>query len=96
MGLNIADFVNRTLGEINKKDCRNLECIKNLIQKAIDFYNLKSYEEVETNHLGTIRCLHIHSIVEENILSKIVEVAINREKDLNIEAVYEGHVVREY
>lgn len=67
-----------------------------VIRKAIDFYHLKTYEEVEETHVGSVRFLHVHSIMEENMLSKIVVVIRNGETDLDIEGVYEGHVVREY
>lgn len=66
-----------------------------VMRKAIDFYHLKSYEEVET-HLGSVRFLHVHSIIEENMLSKMIVVIRNGKTDLDIEDVYAGHVVREY
>jgi hypothetical protein len=94
--LNLIDFVIETIREINNFDCENKDCLKKIIRKAIDVYNLKSYEEIEENHLGVIRFLHIHSIIEENLLSKIVEASINCETELNIEGVYEGHVIRNY
>jgi hypothetical protein len=93
MGSNLIDFVNEEKGKINNFDSRSFECIKKIIRQAIDFYNLKSYEEVEETQLGSIRFLHIHSIVEENLLSKIVDELI---KDLNIEGLYEGYVIRDY
>lgn len=34
--------------------------------------------------------------MDENILSKIIEVSINSEIELNIEGVYEGYVMRGY
>lgn len=67
-----------------------------VIRKAIHFYHLKSYEEVEETHLGSVRFLHVHSMMEENMLSKIVAVTRNGTTDLDIEGVYEGYVVREY
>lgn len=69
---------------------------KKVIRKAIDVYNLKSYEEAEETHFGIIQFLHIHSIMEENILSKIVGVSRNSKTELDIEVVYEGHVIRDY
>jgi hypothetical protein len=96
MDTNLIDFVIETIEEISKFDYDNLECIKRVIRKAIDVYNLKSYEEVEVTQTGVIRFLHIHSMMEENILSKIVEVSRNSETALDIEGVYEGHVIRDY
>jgi hypothetical protein len=34
--------------------------------------------------------------MEENMLSKMIAVLRNGKTDLDIEGVYEGHVVREY
>ncbi|MCP8616335.1 DUF6407 family protein [Salirhabdus salicampi] len=96
MGYNLIDFANEEKGKINNFDSNNTECIKKIIRKAIVFYALKSYEEVEKHHLGSIRILHIHSIVEENLLSKIVYELRNSQQDLNIEGVYEGYVIRDY
>ncbi|MCR6597083.1 DUF6407 family protein [Bacillus halotolerans] len=96
MGANITDFVTKTIEEMTLFDRENRECMKKVIRKAIHFYHLKSYEEVEETHLGSVRFLHVHSMMEENMLSKIVAVTRNGTTDLDIEGVYEGHVVREY
>ncbi|MCY8473844.1 DUF6407 family protein [Bacillus halotolerans] len=96
MGANITDFVTKTIEEMTLFDRENMECMKKVIRKAIHFYHLKSYEEVEETHLGSVRFLHVHSMMEENMLSKIVAVTRNGTTDLDIEGVYEGYVVREY
>lgn len=96
MGASITDFVTKTIEEMNSFDRENMECMKKVIRKAIHFYHLKSYEEVEETHLGSVRFLYVHSMMEENMLSKIVAVTRNGTTDLDIEGVYEGHVVREY
>ncbi|MBV5124051.1 DUF6407 family protein [Bacillus halotolerans] len=96
MGANITDFVTKTIEEMTLFDRENMECMKKVIRKAIHFYHLKSYEEVEETHLGSVRFLHVHSMMEENMLSKIVAVTRNGTTDLDIEGVYEGFVVREY
>ncbi|ADM36245.1 DUF6407 family protein [Bacillus spizizenii] len=96
MDSNLTDFVMKAIEEINPFDRESIECMKKVIRKAIDFYHLKTYEEVEETHVGSVRFLHVHSIMEENMLSKIVVVIRNGETDLDIEGVYEGHVVREY
>ncbi|MBK4205618.1 DUF6407 family protein [Bacillus spizizenii] len=96
MDSNLTDFVMKTIEEMNRFDRENIECMKKVIRKAIDFYHLKSYEEVEETHVGSVRFLHVHSMMEENMLSKIVVVTRNGNTDLDIEGVYEGHVVREY
>ncbi|MEC1550355.1 DUF6407 family protein [Bacillus rugosus] len=96
MGVNLPDFVTKTIEEMSQFDRDNMECMKIVIRKAIDFYHLKSYEEVEETHLGSVRFLHVHSMMEENMLSKMIVVSRNGKTDLDIEGVYEGHVVREY
>lgn len=96
MRSNLTDFVYATIKEINNFNDEDLECIKKVIRKAINAYHLKSYEEIEETQYGMIRFLHIHSMMEENLLSKIVEVATNREIELDIESVYKGHIIREY
>ncbi|MED4647697.1 DUF6407 family protein [Bacillus inaquosorum] len=96
MNANLTDFVMKTIEEMSSFDRENMECMKKVIRKAIDFYHLKSYEEVEETHLGSVRFLHVHSMMEENILSKMIVVSRNGKTDLDIEGVYEGHVVREY
>ncbi|MGY0431353.1 DUF6407 family protein [Bacillus rugosus] len=96
MGANLPDFVTETIEEMSQFDHDNMECVKKVIRKAIDFYHLKSYEEVEETHLGSVRFLHVHSMMEENMLSKMIVVSRNGKTDLDIEGVYEGHVVREY
>ncbi|MBJ7573064.1 MULTISPECIES: DUF6407 family protein [Bacillus] len=96
MGVSITDFVTKTIEEMSSFDRENMECMKKVIRKAIHFYHLKSYEEVEETQLGSVRFLHVHSMMEENMLSKIVAVTRNGTTDLDIEGVYEGFVVREY
>ncbi|TYS09400.1 hypothetical protein FZC70_09775 [Bacillus subtilis] len=96
MGTNITDFVTKTIEEMSSFDRDNRECMKKVIRNAIDFYHLKSYEEVEETHLGSVRFLHVHSMMEENMLSKMIVVLRNGKTDVDIEGVYEGHVVREY
>lgn len=96
MNSNLQDFVKNTVDGMDNFDEKNLECIKEIVTEAIDFYKLKSYEEVEESQLGKIRFLHIHSIMEENLLSKIAEIAMGIDNGYYIEDVYEGHVIREY
>ncbi len=96
MKTNITDFVYTTIEEMCNFDYENLECIKKVIRKAIDVYNLKSFEEVEETQSGAIRFLYLRSMMEENLLSKIVEVTRNSKTELDIEGVYEGHVIRDY
>lgn len=96
MSSNLNDFVKTTVGGMDNFNKKNLECIKEVITEAIDFYKLKSYEEIEESQSGKIKFLHIHSIMEENLLSKIAEIAMGLNEGFNIEDVYEGFVIREY
>ncbi len=96
MGTNLTDFITRTIEEMSPFDRENKECLKTVMRKAIDFYHFTSYEEVEKNHFGSVRFLHIHSMIEENMLSKMIVVLRNGKTDLDIEGVYEGHVIKEY
>jgi len=61
---NLTDFIMKTIEEMSIFDSENIECIKKVSSKAIEFYHLKSYEEVEENHLRSVRFLHVHSIME--------------------------------
>jgi len=94
--VNLHAFVIETTRTIVNFDGENIEDIKKVIRNALEFYNLHSYEEFETTELGSIRFLHVHSMIEENLLSKIVEIAMNGEGDLNIEGLYKGHIIRNY
>ncbi|MCY7894809.1 DUF6407 family protein [Bacillus vallismortis] len=96
MASNVTDFVTKTIEEMSPFDRENMKDMKKIIRKAIDYYHMQSYEEVEETHLGSIRFLLIHSMMEENMLSKMVVVTRNGKTDLVIEDVYEGYVVREY
>lgn len=96
MQSNLTDFVTKTIEDMSLFDCENMESLKKVMRKAIDCYHLKSYEEVEKTDLESVRFLYIHSIMEENMLSKMIVVLRNGKTDLDIEGVYEGHVIREY
>lgn len=40
MSANLTDFVTKTIEDMNSFDRKNMECMKKLIRKAIDFYHL--------------------------------------------------------
>ncbi|MBP1944386.1 hypothetical protein J2Z26_004173 [Bacillus luteolus] len=77
-------------------DSSNRECVQGLIRKAINFYKLNSYEEIEETNAGNIHTIHIASMIEENLLSKVVEHSMNSERDIDIEDIYKGKVYRHY
>ncbi|MDG5785973.1 DUF6407 family protein [Evansella sp. AB-P1] len=94
--MNLQDFVNETINEIENFDTKNEECIKEVVRKAIVFYKLHSYEEIEETDEGTICLIYLHSIIEENLLSKIVAFAIDSDVHLDVEGLYQGKVIRNF
>lgn len=86
-----TQFVQEAVQKKVNFDSSNMEDIKTIIRLAFKYYELKTYEEDET---GTII---IASMIEENILSKIANLASGNHNDgIDIEYVYEGNVVRNY
>ncbi|QOR68081.1 hypothetical protein IM538_08220 [Cytobacillus suaedae] len=96
MNKNIYTFVSETIENTTGFDPQSRECIRELIRKAIDFYNLHSYEEIDNTEFGLIHTIHIDSMIEENLLSKVVEHSMNSEHDIDIEDLYNGKVYRHY
>ncbi|WP_139365128.1 DUF6407 family protein [Litchfieldia alkalitelluris] len=94
MTKNLFDFLKETIGEIEDFNENNLESLREIVRKTIKFYQMKSFEETEETDKGKISFLHIHSMAEENLLTKIVEIALNSEKD--IEFAYQGNIIRKY
>lgn len=96
MSTSLKDFVQNTVKAIDHFDKNNMDCIKNIVREAINFYKLNSYEEVEETNEGTRRFLYIHSIMEENLLSKVVELSVGIDRDIFLEEVYQSFVIRQY
>ncbi|WP_226682949.1 DUF6407 family protein [Sutcliffiella horikoshii] len=96
MSTSLKDFVQSTVKAIEHFDQNNIDCIKNVVREAINFYKLNSYEEVEETNEGTRRYLYIHSMMEENLLSKVVELSVGTDRDLYLEEVYQSFVIRQY
>lgn len=96
MNKNIYTFVSETIEHTKGFDPTDRECIRGIIRKAIDFYKLGSYEEIEKTDKGNIHTIHIDSMIEENLLSKVVEHSMFPETDIDIEVVYNGKVYRHY
>ncbi|RDI41847.1 DUF6407 family protein [Falsibacillus pallidus] len=94
--MSITEFVRKTISEMNGFDKDHKEGIQEIIGMALEVYQLKSYEEVEETSSGKIRYLYIDSMMEENMLSKIVEVSTEGDPDWTIESVYDSRVIREY
>ncbi|WP_216831816.1 DUF6407 family protein [Alkalihalobacterium elongatum] len=96
MKKNIEQFVNEVTSHINEVNEVDMSNIKEVVRKAISYYELKSYEEREQTKQGTSDYLYIHSMIEENMLSKIVTRTINDGNDHYIEEVYQGCVIRRH
>ncbi|NLP52501.1 DUF6407 family protein [Bacillus sp. RO1] len=96
MSANLKDFVQNTLKDMGHFDKKNTECMKELVREAIYFYKLNSYEEDEETNEGTMKYLYIHSMMEENLLSKVVGLSMGIDRGFDLEEVYQGCVIREY
>ncbi|WP_433745799.1 DUF6407 family protein [Falsibacillus pallidus] len=94
--MSITEFVRMTISEMNGFDKDHKEGIQQIIAKAIEVYQLKSYEEVEDTHEGRVRFIYIDSMMEENMLAKIIDVSTEGDPDWTIESVYDSRVIREY
>lgn len=91
-----VNFVQESIHHIKGFDSTNSEDIKEVIRLAINHYGFKTEEKVETTEVGKIEVIHLASIVEENMLSKIAELACGHEEETSIEVIYKGYVVRNY
>ncbi|QOY36592.1 DUF6407 family protein [Anaerobacillus isosaccharinicus] len=94
MSKSLNDFVDETIKYDFKED--DVEAMKDIVRKAVQYFNLKSREEAELIETGFIRVLHLASIIEENLLSKIIELSLKSDSHLSVEEVYEGKVIRKY
>lgn len=80
-------FVETSITTIEDFDSERMSDIRQIIELALNYYAL-------TSSIRDKNELWIESIVEETILSKITELATGQ--DLNIEAVFNGQIVRNY
>jgi hypothetical protein len=94
MSNSLNDFVNQAVTKDFKES--DNEALKGLVRKAVQYFNLKSREETELTEAGIERVLHLASIIEENLLSRIIELSLKGDCHLRVEGVYEGKVIRYY
>jgi hypothetical protein len=94
MSNSLNDFVNQAVTKDFKEG--DIEAFKDLVRKAVEYFNLKSREEAEVTEAGIVRVLHLASIIEENLLSRIIELSLKSDRPLSVEGVYEGQVIRYY
>ncbi|MBB6454919.1 Na+/phosphate symporter [Salirhabdus euzebyi] len=89
-------FVQQRILEKKNYNSHNYQDIKDIIKQGIHYYQLNSAEKLHDTEEGKKEVLYIHSMMEENILSKIATLASNNDGEINIEAIYEGYIVRNY
>ncbi|WP_096199793.1 DUF6407 family protein [Bacillus sp. FJAT-45350] len=90
-----TEFVEDTIDNMKDFDSNDLNCIRESIRNAIHYYDLKS--NVEETEAGRVEVLYITSMAEENMLLKIVELAVSGNvEQINLESVYESRVVRSH
>ncbi|WNF38610.1 DUF6407 family protein [Bacillaceae bacterium IKA-2] len=87
-------FVLDIIRKMDDFDAKNSNSIKKVIRIAIEDFRFKTMEKIGDGGNGV---LYLASDVEENLLSKIAEFAIDNGEETSIESVYEGHIiVRKY
>ncbi|OLO25244.1 hypothetical protein BTR23_25115 [Alkalihalophilus pseudofirmus] len=96
MKKNIDQFVRETISHTKHFDINNINHIKEVVRYALSYYELKSYVEIENIEIGTIEYLYLHSMAEENLLSKVVQQSLNSNKSYSIEDIYQGYVIRRH
>ncbi|WP_456275345.1 DUF6407 family protein [Bacillus sp. AK128] len=94
--MNFEEFISQYSKKFKNIDPSNLDLIKELVNLAIDSFKLKSFVEVEVVNNQENSFLYVHSMAEENSLSKIVQLAIGDGSDLSIEEVFRGQIIRQY
>ncbi|MEB1809300.1 MAG: DUF6407 family protein [Bacillaceae bacterium] len=96
MKKHIDQFVRETTSRMTEFNVKNNDHLKKVIREALAYYEMKSHEEVEETEQGTIEYLYIHSMIEENLLSKVITQTINDDFDHSIEEIYQGYVIRRH
>ncbi|WP_078553645.1 DUF6407 family protein [Bacillus alkalicellulosilyticus] len=94
--INIQQFVKDSIETITSYQSDNKENVKHIVKSALKTFPLKSHEQTEVVANQEVVIIYLHSIMEENILTKIVQEASENMENLDIEALYEGRVIRNY
>ncbi|KHF40614.1 DUF6407 family protein [Halalkalibacter okhensis] len=76
-------------------DASNHYHLRDIVHKAIDYYQLKSFVQVEIIGNRRIETLHLASIVEENMLLRLAEITGNMD-ECSLEVIYDSCVVRKH
>ncbi|GAE35496.1 DUF6407 family protein [Halalkalibacter akibai] len=90
-----TEFVKETKQSLKEFDPNNDQHIKDIVRKAIQYYDLQSTEKVEDPE-KSVETLYVASMIEENILSKITELASENSELDSIEALYNGFIIRKH
>lgn len=92
--MTLRHFVLDTIKKMESFDAKNINSIKEVIRIAIQDFRFKTMEKTVDSGCGV---LYLASHVEEDLLSKIAEFAIDNGEETSIASVYEGHIIiREY
>lgn len=86
----LVAFVQEASKSLPNFDPKNDNIIKELIVKAIEYYQLQTVVGEE------MKVIYINSMAEENILSRLVELTRGEGSEMSIESLYEGCIVRNY
>ncbi|MCL7748622.1 DUF6407 family protein [Halalkalibacter alkaliphilus] len=89
-------FVQDMIQKIGDFDSGNHNQIKEIIRKAIDYYDLKTVERVEEVGNKRIETLYLASMAEENMLLKLARIASGNENGIGLEVIYDSSVVRKH
>jgi hypothetical protein len=94
--MNLEDFIKEQKDKIVNFNPSNLDHLRNMVTLGIDSFKLKSFEEVEDMNGENSNFLYVHSMAEENLLTKIIQLSFDYESELTIEDVYHGQIIRQY
>lgn len=89
------EFAEEEIQAIDHFDASNHYHLRDIVRKAIDYYQLKSFVQVEIIGNRRIETLHLASIVEENMLLKLAEIAGNMDES-SLEIIYDSCIVRKH
>ncbi|ADU28816.1 DUF6407 family protein [Evansella cellulosilytica] len=94
--LSINEFVINVTKDRETFNSSDMEQIKEILRLAMSYYELRSKEVNELHEGNHSSVLYLDSIMEENILLKVVEIASHSDDQLSLEQIYESKVVRRH
>lgn len=90
----LQTFVQATIQQMDAFQKENKDHLKKLLTLGINQFQFKSSVKKETIPSGNYEVLYLASMAEENLLVKILELAT--EKEVDIEEIFEGNIVRRH